>query len=382
MLAWLFRQHKVLAPRGFGIWVAFILWMFGSATRVSGVDKFIQYSYKASLYLGATILLLYVFNLSREAVSTERVITVLTIFWMYVVIWGALGVAFPTFNFTSPMERVMPQRLVGNDFVHDLVHPALSQVQRHPRVRRASTESAVHVCHELGSGVRGPHAVRGPRVEGRAEAVGGRCHRGDVRPRHHPGRVLPRSRPLAEPRDRDDVRGRSTGHRGNSRALRVNLLLIFTVIAVVFLSPLKTLVTDRLAHPHSNERRLGLYQESTDRGDGLTDPRIRNASAVDREPECPPGGDTRSVVADPHLERIPGAFLFVWWFVFQFWRLRRTSPEVVLWSHTVILIALVQMPFYDSIGIPLAVIMIAIAIASRELPARTVSLVPSDARVA
>ena len=51
MLAWLFRQHRVLAPRGFGIWIAFILWMFGSATRVSGVDKFIQYTYKASLYV-------------------------------------------------------------------------------------------------------------------------------------------------------------------------------------------------------------------------------------------------------------------------------------------------------------------------------------------
>src|SRR4029079_10181661 len=45
MLAWLFRQHKVLAPRGFGIWIAFMLWMFGSVTRVSGVDKFIHYGY-------------------------------------------------------------------------------------------------------------------------------------------------------------------------------------------------------------------------------------------------------------------------------------------------------------------------------------------------
>ena len=87
------------------------------------------YGYIAVLYVAVTIVLLYVFNLSREAVPTERVITVLTIFWMFVVVWGALGVVFPTLNFTSPMEKVMPQRLVGNEFVHDLVHPALSQVQ-------------------------------------------------------------------------------------------------------------------------------------------------------------------------------------------------------------------------------------------------------------
>ena len=33
MAAWLLRQKTVLAPRGFTIWVAFLLWMFGSGTR-------------------------------------------------------------------------------------------------------------------------------------------------------------------------------------------------------------------------------------------------------------------------------------------------------------------------------------------------------------
>ena len=99
-------------------------------------------------------------------------------------------------------------------------------------------------------------------------------------------------------------------------------------------------------------------------------------------PNAPPVGTQGQLWEVLVSHGIPGAILFVWWFVFQFWRLRRTSPEVVLWSHTVILIALIQMPFYDSIGIPLAVIMIAIAVASRELPPRARSLVPSDVRVA
>ena len=154
MLAWLFRQH-----RG------------ARSSRVRDLDRVHALDVRVGdarvwcrqvhpLHLQGqplrrrTILLLYVFNLSREAVPTERVITVLTIFWMYVVIWGALGVVFPTLNFTSPMEKVMPQRLVGNDFVHDLVHPALSQVQSILGLRRAATESALPVCHELGSGVR------------------------------------------------------------------------------------------------------------------------------------------------------------------------------------------------------------------------------------
>ena len=382
MLAWLFRQHRVLAPRGFGIWIAFILWMFGSATRVSGVDKFIQYTYKASLYVAATILLLYVFNLSREAVPTERVITILTIFWMYIVIWGALGVAFPTLNFTSPMEKLMPQRLVGNDFVHDLVHPALSQVQSILGYDQPRPKAPFPYATNWGAAfaVLTPFVVlawKGARRRGWKMLIAAVFVLGII--------------PVVSSLDRGLWLSLGIGMMyaavrlaiaGNSRALRVNLLLIFTVIAVVFLSPLKILVSDRLAHPHSNERRLSLYQESTDRvmdspilGFGTPQPSIVN-------PNAPPVGTQGQLWQILISNGIPGAILFVWWFVFQFWRLRRTSPEVVLWSHTVILIAFVQMPFYDSIGIPLAVIMIAIAIASREMPARTRSLVPSDARVA
>ena len=380
MVAWLFRQHKVLAPRGFGIWIAFMLWMFGSVTTVTDADKYIHYGYTASLYVAATIVLLYVFNISREALPTHRVISVLTIFWMFVVIWGVLGVVFPNVDFASPMEKVMPQRLAGNEFVHDLVHPALSQVQDILGYEEPRPKAPFTYATNWGAafGILTPFVVlawKQTRRRGYKLLIAAVFLAGIV--------------PVVSSLDRGLWLSLGVGMMyaavrlaiaGNSRALRINVLLIFTVIAVVFLSPLKTLVSDRLAHPHSNERRISLYQESTDRvldspflGFGTPQPSLFN-------PDAPPIGTQGQVWQVLISHGIPGAILFMWWFAFQFWRLRRTSPEVVLWTHTVILIAFIQMPFYDSLGIPLAVIMIAIAIASRELPTRTRSLVPSDAR--
>ncbi len=271
---------------------------------------------------------------------------------------------------------------MGNEFVHDLVHPALSQVQDILGYAEPRPKAPFTYATNWGAafGVLTPFVVlawKQARKRGWKMLIAAVFVVGIV--------------PVVSSLDRGLWLSLGTGMMyaavrlaiaGNSRALRINLLLIFTVIAIVFLSPLKTLVSDRLAHPHSNGRRLSLYQESTDRvmdspilGFGTPVPSIVN-------PNAPPVGTQGQLWEVLVSHGIPGAILFVWWFVFQFWRLRRTSPEVVLWSHTVILIALIQMPFYDSIGIPLAVIMIAIAIASRELPPRTRSLVPSDARVA
>ena len=124
MAAWLLRQKTVLAPRGFTIWVAFLLWMFGSGTRLDSPDRYIVFVYRAGLYVAATIILLYVFNMSREALPTRKVISIMTFFWMFVVVGGLMGVLFPTLNFSSPTEMLMPANLISDEFVYDLVHPA------------------------------------------------------------------------------------------------------------------------------------------------------------------------------------------------------------------------------------------------------------------
>lgn len=380
MAAWLLRQRPALAPRGFAIWLAFLLWMFGSVTQVGGSDKLIHYMYTATLYVAVTIVLLYIFNISREALPTERVITVMTIFWIYVVIWGVLGVVFPTFAFVSPMEHVLPKRFASNEFVHDLVHPALSQVQDILGYDQPRPKAPFTYATNWGAafGILTPFAIMAWKHARRGSwklLIAATFVAGIV--------------PVVSSLDRGLWLSLGTGltyaairlaMAGKGRALRTNLIVIFAMLALVYVTPLKTLVADRFAHPHSNNRRISLYQESIDRileaplfGFGTPQPSLVN-------PNAPPIGTQGQLWEVLVSHGIPGAILFVWWFVYQFWRSRSASQEVVLWCHTIILITLVQMPFYDSLGVPLAVVMIAIAIAAREAPSRARSLVPSDAR--
>ncbi|MGH8974124.1 MAG: hypothetical protein ACRD0C_13095, partial [Acidimicrobiia bacterium] len=48
------------------------------------------------------------------------------------------------------------------------------------------------------------------------------------------------------------------------------------------------------------------------------------------------------------------------------WRTRRARSPIALWCHVVILLAMIQMPFYGLLPSQLNIIMIAIALASRE----------------
>lgn len=380
MAAWLFRQHPVRAPRGFAIWLAFLMWVFGSVTQVGGSEKFIQFAYKATLYVAATIVLLYVFNISREALPTDRVVTIMSIFWMFVVVWGVLGVIFPTFAFTSPLEKVLPHRFSSNEFVHDLVHPALSQVQDILGYDQPRPKAPFTYATNWGAafGILMPFVIlawKQAATQTWKFLLAAAFIAGIV--------------PVVSSLDRGLWLSLGSGltyaavrlaMAGKGRALRTNLILIFTVLAVVYLTPLKSLVTDRFAHPHSNNRRISLYQESTSRvmespifGFGTPQPSLVN-------PDAPPIGTQGQFWQVLISHGIPGALFFIWWFVYQFWRLRSASPEVVLWCHTIILISLIQMPFYDSVGVPLTSVMIAIAVASRELRPRARSLALADVR--
>jgi O-antigen ligase len=160
--------------------------------------------------------------------------------------------------------------------------------------------------------------------------------------------------------------------------MRNVLLLLTAVLMVVYLSPLRVLVSDRFANPHSNEGRLNLYGEAIDRisespliGFGSPQPSRVN-------PNLPPVGTQGQFWQVLVSHGIPAVVFFLGWFLWQFWRLRSTRDDVGFWIHTLILIALIQVPFYDSLGMPLAILMIGIGLANRQrmLQRRPVASVP------
>src|SRR4249919_67672 len=95
MLLSLLRRKRIYAPPGMLLWVGFLVWMFATGIEIDSMGRALGFAYRGLVYLSATIILLYVFNSSREVLQTSKVIWALSIFWIYVVIGGFLGLLLP-----------------------------------------------------------------------------------------------------------------------------------------------------------------------------------------------------------------------------------------------------------------------------------------------
>jgi len=118
-------RSALVVPRAFGIWVLFLMCVGLSAMQADSAPLF---AYRASVYVAMTVVFLYVFNASEEALPSRSIVNALALYWAIVVVGGWAGVVYPGLSFHSPMERVLPHALVANDFVHDLVHVRFAQV--------------------------------------------------------------------------------------------------------------------------------------------------------------------------------------------------------------------------------------------------------------
>lgn len=131
----LHRQRPLRVPRGFALWALFLVWMLAGVFLVravapgtvpgGGLGRYAGFMVWAGWYLAVSIVMLYVANTARQ-VSTQRIVRLLA--WMFVVTtgFGLLAVLVPTLEFQSPMELLLPQQLVGSNYVRTLVHPSLS----------------------------------------------------------------------------------------------------------------------------------------------------------------------------------------------------------------------------------------------------------------
>lgn len=138
MGVYLLRQRKVRVPSGFGIWALFLAWVVVSMTMLglnppgtvpdTASGRLIPTLLRLAEYLAVTILLLYIGNLSEEQFPRWRLIRQLGVMFLWPVIGGVLAVLQPTFEFTSPLEMLLPEDMLQNPFVLSLVHPAFAQL--------------------------------------------------------------------------------------------------------------------------------------------------------------------------------------------------------------------------------------------------------------
>jgi O-antigen ligase len=362
----LLSREKIRVPKGFGLYLLFFIWMLATALEINGPDRMIGFAYRVVLYYSAGVFALYVYNAPKRLLPTETLVRVMAFFWVIVVAGGLFGILAPTFQMRTVAEMLMPQRLLANDYVYSLVHPLTAQVQTFLGYPVPRPTAPFVFTNDWG----GNYALLVPFVLA-AWAQMRSVARKNLFRLLAAVSVIPVVFSLNRVlwfclvltmvygSVRWAIRGRVGAIHG---ALAVGALFVF----VFTFPPTAKLINDRVSTPHSNQGRSILYNEAADSVEkspllGYGAPRPSQVN-----PNLPSVGTQGHFWLVLFSHGIPGAFFFVAFFVAACWRTRRAPSTAALWCHVVVLLAIVQMPFYGLLSSQLHIIMLAIALASRE----------------
>jgi polysaccharide biosynthesis protein PslJ len=362
----LIARSRVRIPKGFGLYVLFFMWMLATFVQLNGPDRAIGFLFRAGLYTSGAVIGLWVYNAPKRLLPTQTVVRIMAFFWIVVVAGGLFGMISPTFQFTSLVEHFLPKRLLANDFVYSLVHPAAAQVQTFlgypvPRPTAPFTFTndwganfALLVPFAMAAWAQTKNAFRKHLL--RAIAVV------SLFPV-----IFSLNRVLwfclvvcmVYGAVRFALRGRVGAVQGVV-ALGIVVVVMFTV------GPMGKLINDRVNTPHSNQGREILYSEAADSvgrspllGYGAPRPSQIN-------PNLPSVGTQGQFWLVLFSHGIPGALFFVSFLVYGVWQTRRAPTPTTMWCHIVVLLGVVMMPFYGLFEAQIHVIFVALALALRE----------------
>jgi hypothetical protein len=152
MAALLLRAYiagrPVRLPPGFALWAVFLATVLVGvavlgAEPAGAVDehasgRLFGAGYRVVQYAALTVLLVYAGNLTEAELSRRRLVRLLAWLFVVTVAGGLLGVFAGHFEFTSPVELLLPSHVRGKGFVQSLVHPYAAQIMdvvrdAHPR---------------------------------------------------------------------------------------------------------------------------------------------------------------------------------------------------------------------------------------------------------
>lgn len=397
MMWLLIRMHRerpggLRLPPGAWIWALFLVWAVAglpllglgpSATLAEGA------SYLGALtrlvnYLVLTVILLYVGNLGRDVLSDRKMAGLLGWLGLVTVAGGLLGTFAPTFEFTSPVEMLLPTQLATDSYVQALLRPASAQIMDVLGYEAARPKAPWEYTNAWGNNLS---LLLIWLVIGWL-CLGARWQRWTA------GIALGLAViPVVQSLNRALWLGLALSlafaahqliRRGHLRAVLAACLATTLVAAAVLASPLRDTIAERVGNPHSDAGRAAAStaavqaaSESPLLGWGSTRD-VQGSSdsiAIGQSPDCPQCGNNTIgnngqlwllLVAHGWL----GAALFLGFFAQAAWRFRGDTSLVGRGALLTILLLFWYMLFYVSMLAPLATTMIAVALLWRRAEQR------------
>ncbi len=390
MAAQLLRSRPIHVPAGFGWWLLFLVWVVLGVTLLwvdapgaipgGGESRLLVYGLRLAWYGACTITLLWVVNLDREKAPDRSVRVLVAAVFVIATAGGLLGTLAPDFEFRSAVEWVLPAGLRFNPFVLSLVHPEAADVQQVLGVPSARPKAPFPYTNTWGS-CMALSAVFFVAVAWRSRAW--------VRPAAALV-VGVAAVPIAYSLNRGLWVALALAAVGGLIVLGVRRgpgwllggLAVAAIIAgLLWSSPLGDIAEQRAEHQHSNSRRGTLLSEtvnSVNQGSplmGFGSTRDVQGSfdsiAGGATPNCPACG-VPPLGTQGHLWLVLfsqgwlGLAFFLLFIVLALVRsLRcRTTNETV--CTLVLFVFLLQLAIYDTLGLPLMLVMIAIGLVARE----------------
>lgn len=351
----------VRAPRGFGIWVLFLLWMGISFLRVEDASGLV-FLHRVSLYGSATILFLYVYNAPEPAMP--RIVNSLGLFWATIVLLGLAALVAPGFSIHSLFESALPESVARNSYIHELVHVRLAQVHEFLGYPVSRPAAPFTYTNEWGAclSLLTPFVLL-------------LIQRGGPWRRIGPLLVLAAVPPLVVSLNRGTWLALTLGvayagvrlaMRGRMAAIGAMVLSVLVVGVLIVATPLGGLLEDRLTTPHSNEGRFEIYGEvlrevgeSPVFGYGAPRP-------SESDPALPYLGTHGAIWLVLFSHGIPGAVFFLAFFLIAFWRTRQLRTWTELWCHVVVVVGIIMLPYYGFLPAQIHLVMVAAAIGMRQ----------------
>jgi len=364
MLRYLQLAGRVRAPRGFGIWLLFLLWALCSALYVSGLGDILGFVYRYVIYASATVFFVYVYN-ARATLTIRFVSGIMTAWWLTAVVGGFLGIFLPAAVIRTPVSYLVPSLLLNNNLVAQMVVRRFAQYNADSFLQLTPRPSAPFLYTNNWGNV---FSLLLPFVVVYLLQV-----RGTVRFRWLLVALAASTVPAALTLNRGMflailvaclyVAGRLALRRDPRGLIAVGLLGVLSVVAFQLL-PIQERLDARLSgETNSNSARSSLYAQAF----GL----VPGSPLFGYGGPQPSSGEDAPVGTQGQFWMLlvsHGPFatiLFVTFFLYCFWRIRRRQDPMGIACATVMLVGTMELFYYGVVPSGLPLMMVAAAMGLR-----------------
>ena len=392
MAVQLLRRRRLRFPPGFGLWALLLVWVLlgflvlgetAPATMPPAGIKIAPFVLRVMQYTSITVVMLWIGTMWEREVPRRLVVSLLGVLFLSTVAGGVVGAAFPHGQFATPLSYLLPNSLLENGFVGRLTTVNFAQVQDvlggvgRPAAPYAYTNTWGY-CYSLLL----PWFVAGWMV--RTSLLRKAAAVAVIGVSLYPA-VYSLNRGLWIGLGLSAVylvvRFALRGRLAPAALFTVGLAIAGTLFV---LTPLHTMVAERVSQGHSNDTRSSLNAiafraalSSPVLGYGGTRQTTgsNQSIAVGATKACPLCGN-RDVGSDGQFWNLllqngfVGAFLYIAFFVVVAWRYRRDATPIGIAGGLTVLLPLFYMLVYPAIGIPLALSFIAVGLLWRNDLAR------------